>query len=192
MNMVGIRFHGRGGQGAVVASKILAHAYFKQGLYVQAFPSFGMERKGAAVSAFVRLDSLPIVERGEIKHPDAIIVLDHSLLHKVDIAQGTNAGAHILLNCRDHENQIPIKGPFRVAGVDAAEIALKYGLGSKMAPIINTVILGAYARLAGDLTLSNLLVAIEKGVPVNPKQNMAAAEAAYQAVFRISGDVDAS
>ena len=67
MNMVGIRFHGRGGQGAVVASKILAHAYFKQGLYVQAFPSFGMERKGAAVSAFVRLDSVPIVERGEIK-----------------------------------------------------------------------------------------------------------------------------
>ena len=54
--MFGIRFHGRGGQGAVVASKILANAYFKQGLYVQAFPSFGMERKGAAVSAFVRLD----------------------------------------------------------------------------------------------------------------------------------------
>jgi Pyruvate/2-oxoacid:ferredoxin oxidoreductase gamma subunit len=79
-----------------------------------------------------------------------------------------------------------------VAGVDAAEIALKYGLGSKMAPIINTVILGAYARLAGDLALSNLLVAIEKGAPVNPKQNMAAAEAAYQAVFRISGDVDVS
>jgi 2-oxoacid:acceptor oxidoreductase gamma subunit (pyruvate/2-ketoisovalerate family) len=192
MNMVGIRIHGRGGQGAVVASKILANAYFKQGLYVQAFPSFGMERKGAAVSAFVRLDSLPIVERGEIKHPDAIIVLDHSLLHKVDVAQGAMPGALILLNCKNHEKQIPIEGPFRVAGVDAAKIALKYGLGSKIAPVINTVIIGAFARLAGDLTLSSLLAAIEKGVPVNPKQNMAAAEAAYQAVFRISGDVDAS
>ena len=192
IEIVGIRFHGRGGQGAVVASKILANAYFKQGLYVQAFPSFGMERKGAAVSAFVRLDSVPIVERGEIKHPAVVIVLDSSLLHKVDIAQGAKPGALILLNCKDHENQIPIEGSFRVAGVDAAKIALKYGLGSKTAPIINTVILGAFARLAGDLALSNLLEAIETGVPVNPKQNMAAAEAAYQAVFRISGDVDAA
>ncbi|MDD5170974.1 MAG: 2-oxoacid:acceptor oxidoreductase family protein [Syntrophales bacterium] len=190
--MVGIRFHGRGGQGAVVASKILANAYFRQGLYVQAFPSFGMERKGAAVSAFVRLDSLPIVERGEIKHPDAVIVLDHSLLRKVDIAQGANPGAQILLNCGDHENQVSIKGPFRLAGVDATKIALQYGLGSKMAPIINTMIIGAYARLAGDLTLANLLAAVETGVPDNPKQNIAAAEAAYQAVFRISGDFDAT
>ena len=190
--MIGIRFYGRGGQGAVVASKILANAYFQQGLYVQAFPSFGMERKGAAVSAFVRLDNVPIVERGEIKHPSSVIVLDSSLLHKVDIAQGAKPGALILLNCREHANPIIIDGSFRVAGVDAARIALQYGLGSKMAPIINTVILGAYARISGDLTLSNLLEAIETGVPVNPKQNMAAAEAAYHAVFRISGDVDAA
>ena len=189
--MVGIRFHGRGGQGAVVASKILAHAYFKQGLYVQAFPSFGMERKGAAVSAFVRLDSVPIVERGEIKNPSVVIVLDSSLLRKVDVAHGARPDALILLNCTENESQNPIKGSFRVAGVDAVKIALQHGLGSKTAPIINTVILGAYARVSGDLTLSNLLEAIEKGVPVNPKQNMAAAEAAYQAVFRISGDVNA-
>lgn len=189
--MVGIRFHGRGGQGAVVASKILANAYFKQGLYVQAFPSFGMERKGAAVSAFVRLDSLPIVERGEIKYPTAVIVMDSSLLPKVDVTQGAKTGALILLNCRGQESPIDLKGPFRVAGVDAVKIALEYGLGSRMAPIINTVIIGAFARLAGDLALSNLLEAIETGVPVNPKENMAAAEAAYQAVFRRSGDVDA-
>lgn len=189
--MVGIRFHGRGGQGAVVASKILANAYFKQGLYVQAFPSFGMERKGAAVSAFVRLDSVPIVERGDIKNPAVVIVLDSSLLRKVDVAHGAKPDALILLNCKDSENQNPIKGSFRVAGVDAVKIALQHGLGSKTAPIINTVILGAYARVSGDLTLSNLLEAIETGVPVNPKQNMAAAEAAYQAVFRISGDVNA-
>jgi len=189
--MVGIRFHGRGGQGAVVASKILANAYFKQGLYVQAFPSFGMERKGAAVSAFVRLDNIPIVERGEIKHPSSVIVLDSSLLNKVDVAQGAKPDALILLNCRENGNRIGIKGSFLVAGVDAVKIALQYGLGSKIAPIINTVILGAYARISCDLTLSNLLEAIEEGVPVNPKQNVAAAEAAYQAVFGISGDIDA-
>jgi pyruvate ferredoxin oxidoreductase gamma subunit/2-oxoisovalerate ferredoxin oxidoreductase gamma subunit len=191
MNMVGIRFHGRGGQGAVVASKILAHAYFKQGLYVQAFPSFGMERKGAAVSAFVRLDSAPIAERGDIKNPDVVIVLDFSLLRKVDVTQGAKPGALILLNCRENESQSPIQGSFRVAGVDAVKIALLHGLGSKTAPIINTVILGAYARMSGDLALANLLEAIQKGVPVNQKQNMAAAEAAYEAVFRISGDGNA-
>jgi 2-oxoacid:acceptor oxidoreductase gamma subunit (pyruvate/2-ketoisovalerate family) len=176
VELVGIRFYGRGGQGAVVASKILANAYFKQGFYVQTFPSFGMERKGAAVSAFVRLDNIPVVERGEIKHPSSVIVLDSSLLHKVDIAQGAKPGALI----------------FRLAGVDAARIALRYGLGSKVAPIVNTVILGAYARISGDLMLSNLLQAIETGVPVNPKQNMAAAEAAYHAAFGISGDIDAA
>ncbi len=131
--MVGIRFHGRGGQGAVVASKILVHAYFKQGLYVQAFPSFGMERKGAAVSAFVRLDSVPIVERGDIKNPDVVIVLDSSLLRKVDVTQGVKPNALILLNCRENENQNPFKGSFRVAGVDAVKIALQHGLGSKTA-----------------------------------------------------------
>lgn len=175
----------------MVASKILASAYFKQGLFVQAFPYFGMERKGAAVSAFVRLDSVPIVERGEIKHPAAVIVLDSSLLHRVDIAQGAKAGALILVNCKAHEQAFPKDGSFRMAGVDAVQIALKHGLGSMTAPIINTVILGAFARLAGDLTLSNLLEAIQTGVPVNPKQNMTAAEEAYRAVFRISGDVDA-
>jgi 2-oxoacid:acceptor oxidoreductase gamma subunit (pyruvate/2-ketoisovalerate family) len=192
MNMVGIRFHGRGGQGAVVASKILANAYFRQGFYVQAFPSFGMERKGAAVAAFVRLDSIPIVERGDIRNPSAVIVLDYSLLRRVDVVHGARPGALILLNCRENENRNPIDGSFRVAGVDADRIALKYGLGSKTAPIINTVIIGAYARLAGDLTLANLLTAIESGVPMNPEQNMAAAEEAYQAAFRISGDFDAT
>lgn len=192
MNMVGIRFHGRGGQGAVVASKILAHAYFKQGLYVQAFPSFGMERKGAAVSAFVRLDSDAIVERGEIKSPNVVIVLDSSLLGKVDVTRGAQPDALILINCRENEKQDLIKGRFRVAGVDAVKIALQHELGSKMAPNINTVILGAYAGVSGDLALSNLLAAIEKGVPVNPEQNMAAAAAAYRAVFRISGDIDAA
>jgi len=175
----------------VVASKILAGAYFKQGLYVQAFPSFGMERKGAAVSAYVRLDRFPIVERGEIKNPSAIIVMDSSLLRKVDVTQGAEAGALILLNCKSHDAPIGLEGHFRVFGVDAVQIALEHGLGSRTAPIINTVILGAYAKVSGDLALPNLLEAIEKAIPANPKQNLAAAEAAYHDVFQISGEVDA-
>lgn len=190
--MVGIRFHGRGGQGAVIASKILANAYFKQGFYVQAFPSFGMERKGAAVSAFVRIDGVPIVERGEIRDPSAVIVLDSTLLGRVDVTQGVRPGARILLNCRQIETMAPIEGSYLVAGVDAVKIALEHGLGTKTAPTINTVILGAYAQLAGDLSIENLLEAIEAGVPDNQNKNMAAAEAAYHSIFRISGDFDAT
>ena len=90
--MIGIRFHGRGGQGAVLASKILARAYFAQGFYVQSFPSFGMERKGAAVAAFVRVSTNPIVERGEIQNPSIVVVLDSTLLQMVDITKGLEPG----------------------------------------------------------------------------------------------------
>jgi len=188
--MIGIRIHGRGGQGAVIASKILANAFFMEGQYVQAFPSFGMERKGAAVAAFIRVSDAPIAERGEIKNPSSVIVLDTSLLPKVDVAKGAPPGSIILLNSRDRDIGFHPALDYRVAGVDAVMIALRFGLGSKTAPIINTVILGAYARLCPGLSLSNLLKAIESGVPSAPDSNVAAAEAAYRAVFRISGDID--
>lgn len=189
--MAGLRIHGRGGQGAVLASKILANAYFKEGMFVQAFPSFGMERKGAAVAAYVRVDDAPISERGEIESPSSIIVLDTSLLSKEDVTRGTEPGALLLLNTRDRDIAFPNRDGFRVAGVDAVRISLQFGLGTKSAPLINTVILGAYVRLCKDLSLSNLLQAIESCVPSNPESNQAAAEAAYRAVFRISGDLDA-
>ena len=78
--MIEIRFHGRGGQGAVIASKVLASAIYKQGQYAQSFPSFGVERRGAPVAAFTRIDDKPILIRCEIYQPDHLIVLDPTLL----------------------------------------------------------------------------------------------------------------
>ncbi len=72
----------------MVASKILAKAYFRQGLFVQAFPAFGMERRGAPVAAYVRVDTAPILARGEITHPDVCVVLDPKLLELIDVAKG--------------------------------------------------------------------------------------------------------
>jgi pyruvate ferredoxin oxidoreductase gamma subunit len=109
--MVGTRFHGRDGQGAVVASKILVNADFKQGLFVPASPSFGMERKGATASTFARLDSIPIVERGEIRNPASVIVLDSSVLYRADLVQGAKTGALIPLNCSGDERPISAEGP---------------------------------------------------------------------------------
>ncbi|HSW68358.1 MAG TPA: 2-oxoacid:acceptor oxidoreductase family protein [Bacteroidales bacterium] len=192
ISMIGIRLHGRGGQGAVVASKILAKAYFSEGFYVQAFPSFGMERKGASVSAFVRVDTDRIVERGEIRNPSIAIVLDPSLLQMVDVTRGMAPGGLILLNFPNNNSTPLIKGPFRVACVDANTIALNFGLGSKMSPIINTVILGAFVKLVDNLTINNLVEAIKHGVPVKSEENALAALAANEEVRWIRGEHDES
>jgi len=190
--MIGIRFHGRGGQGAVLASKILASAYFAQGFYVQSFPFFGMERKGAAVAAFVRVATRPIVERGEILSPSIVVVLDSTLLQMVDVTKGVGPGGTILLDYLAQDDRRPLEGPFRIAAVDARSIALEYGLGTKIAPIVNTVILGAFAKIAGDLNLEHLITAIKASVPINPEQNAAAAHASYSAVHWIQGQPAAS
>lgn len=85
--MIEIRFHGRGGQGAVTAAEILAKAAFKDGKYSQAFPFFGVERRGAPVMAFTRIDDKPIDLRYQIYNPDYVLVLDDGLLNVVDVFQ---------------------------------------------------------------------------------------------------------
>ena len=188
--MIGIRFHGRGGQGGVLASKILAQAFFRQGSYVQAFPAFGMERRGAAVAAYVRKSSAPILERGEVKDPAMVIVLDPSLLKTVDVTQGLQEEGTVLVNHPQRPEDVGLRGNFRVATVDASRIALKHGLGSRLSPIVNTVILGAYARLASDLDLAHLLSAIGEKVPVKAEVNVKAAEEAFHNVQRSGSDAN--
>ena len=183
-SVLGIRMHGRGGQGAVVASKILAKAYFKEGLYVQAFPAFGMERRGAAVAAYVRVDSSPALARGEIVNPDVCVVLDPKLLEMVDVTTGLAPGAPIVLNYA--EGQVPrnLAERYTLALIDANQIAVDHHLGSRLAPIINTVVLGAYLKVAPEPRLSpeTLFQAIEEGVPAKKQENAAAAREAYERV----------
>jgi len=177
-----IRLHGRGGQGAVVASKILADAYFRQGFFVQAFPVFGVERRGMAVAAFVRVDQLPILERGEVRNPNAVIVLDPTLLGMIEIVRGLHPQGTVLVNHCLAPEAIPLRGQFNLATVDASKIALKHRLGSPLAPIVNAVILGAFARLEKNLELKNILSAIRDGVPDKPEANVAAAQEAFDKV----------
>ena len=91
-----IRFHGRGGQGAVIGSEVLAHAFFLENRYVQAFPSFGVERRGAPVMAFCRIDEQPIHLRNQIYTPDHVVVLDASLLQNAAVTQGLKAGGTVV------------------------------------------------------------------------------------------------
>ncbi|GBC79558.1 MAG: 2-oxoacid:acceptor oxidoreductase family protein [Acidobacteriota bacterium] len=179
-----LRIHGRGGQGAVIASEILAEAAFLAGAYVQAFPSFGSERRGAPVAAFFRMDDKPILVRTEVYQPDGVVVLDESLvtLGLANVTQGLKVGGFVLLNSSKEPEAFAHLGPFTVATVDASRIAVEHHLGSLTAPIVNTAILGALAALTGWVSLSHLEEAIRHHVPVKPEENVAAARKAFEMV----------
>jgi len=182
--MIEIRIHGRGGQGAVVASKILADAVFSEGQQVQAFPHFGVERRGAPVAAFMRIDKNPIRLRNEIYEPDHLVILDPTLTGNPSVMKGLKPGGIILINTDFPPEKFAGHGDFRIATVDASKIALSHRLGSRSAPIVNTAILGALARVIPVCSLEAIVVAISEGVPVYADRNAAAARDAYsQVVF---------
>jgi 2-oxoacid:acceptor oxidoreductase gamma subunit (pyruvate/2-ketoisovalerate family) len=174
-----IRFHGRGGQGAVIASTIFATALFDEGKNVQAFPYFGVERRGAPVTAFLRMDDRPVRIRSEITEPDLVVVLDTFLMKYVNVALGLKPDGRILINSPKKPEMFK-EFKNKVATVDATGIALKHGLGSKMSPIVNTAIIGAMVKLMGIVKLESVLSAIKYGVPVKKEENAAAAKEAYE------------
>lgn len=180
--MTEIRFHGRGGQGAVVASNILAVAFFLEGRYVQAFPAFGVERRGAPVEAYVRVDECKVVLRTNVYHPDHVVVLDPTLIEVVDVTRGLPAGGTLLLNTDRAPDAYPGLAGFRACCVDASRIALRHGLGSRTHPIVNTAILGAFARATGLVSLDAVCRAIREEVPSHHEENAAAAREAYDGV----------
>ena len=181
--MIEIRFHGRGGQGVVVASRILASAAFKEGRNVQSFPFFGVERRGAPVTAFTRIDSKKIRIKSQIYQPDCVIVLDPSLLKTVDITRGLKKNGMILINSKHG----PSRFRFGLSGnkvftVDAYTIALKYGLGNPVSPIVNTAVLGAFARINKNLKLSSITSSIKEYIFIKLEKNIMAAKEAYEKV----------
>jgi 2-oxoacid:acceptor oxidoreductase gamma subunit (pyruvate/2-ketoisovalerate family) len=180
--MIEIRIHGRGGQGSVIASKILAAAAHKDGLYAQSFPAFGVERRGAPVLAFTRIDRERVNLRCQIYKPDHVVVLDPTLLLSIDVTAGLKEGGSVLINSAEAPPYFGLPADFKVATVDANAIAIEKGLGSKTAPIINTAILGAFAKLTGVVSLEAIEKAIVEGAPVKREENAEAARKAYESV----------
>ncbi len=180
--MIEIRFHGRGGQGAVVASEILASALFSEGKYVQTFPQFGVERRGAPVAAFLRIDDKPVNLRCRVYKPDHIIVLDPILIESVNVTDGLKKGGWIVINTSKSPKDFSNFNEFKVATVDASDIAIRYGLGHRTSPIVNTAILGAFARVVGIVKLESILEAMNEHVPIKLEKNKKAAMEAYQEV----------
>jgi len=174
-----IIFFGRGGQGAVVASEILAEAYFRAGYFVQSFPSFGVERRGAPVTAFLRIDREFIYLRSMIYQADSGLVLAADIAQSPTFRSSLKDGGLVVIN--SPENVTGLSG-LNISCVDATGIALEFGLGSQAQPVVNTAMLGAFARTSGDLELDVLLRAVENKVPQKTEQNKHATQKAYESV----------
>lgn len=180
--MTAIRFHGRGGQGAVIASKLLASAFFREGWQVQAFPSFGAERTGVPVAAFLRIDQARIAQHYQVYEPDHVVVLDPVLLKTVTVTTGLREGGWIIVNSAADPGTLDLPEAFNVATCDATAIALAHGLGSRTIPIVNTAMAGAFAAVTDLVTLDSVIHAIADVVPVAVSENTAAAVDAFGSV----------
>jgi 2-oxoisovalerate ferredoxin oxidoreductase gamma subunit len=180
--MIELRIHGRGGQGAVVASKVLAEAAFLRGRYVQSYPDYGVERRGAPVVAFARIAEPGDEDfvRQDIREPDHLLILDASLLARPATLSGLKPGGWVVVNSSASPDALGIPGEFKVATVDAADIAVRHGLGSRAQPVVNTAILGAFVRATGVVSLDALVEAITQTVPVKAERNRDAASEAYE------------
>lgn len=147
--MVEIRFHGRGGQGAVTSAELAALAAIEEGKYAQAFPSFGPERRGAPVMSFVRISEKPICTREKVYEPNYVVVLDPTLLKLVNVEAGLKPGGIIIVNTTKSAEQIRKETGIKakLATVDASHIAIE----TMRVPITNTTMLGALIKAVPGL-----------------------------------------
>jgi pyruvate ferredoxin oxidoreductase gamma subunit/phenylglyoxylate dehydrogenase gamma subunit len=153
-----VRIHGRGGQGAVMASGILAAALVKEGRHVMAIPAFGFERRGAPVVAFLRFDDRPIRRITNIYAPDTVIVIDPTVARSIDVFAGMKAGGTLVQSTKRAVSDMALPPHLaRVATCDAVGIAMSIF----RRPITNTIMLGAFARATGQVGVDSLVAALE-------------------------------
>jgi len=175
-----IRIHGRGGQGAVTAGIILAQALFNDGKYVQTFPIFGVERRGAPVAAFVRVGDTEVMQRYNVYKPGDVIVLDRALIEmeSVNVYAGIRPNGHVFINDFGAMGERRIGDDYYIHNVHATKIALKHGLGHQQAPIVNTAMVGVYLGYY-RVPLEHGLAAVEKHSPFKTDANKKAFEEGY-------------
>jgi pyruvate ferredoxin oxidoreductase gamma subunit len=183
-----IRLHGRGGQGVVTAAELLATAAFLDGHEAQAFPSFGSERMGAPVAAYCRISDVPIRVREPIGSPDAILVVDATLLHQAGVLAGLRPGGYVLINSVRSADELGVErivgeSNVEVRAVPATDLAREF-IGRAQP---NVCLLGAFAALTGRVTLGSLATAVRERFPrALADANLAAAKAAFASVSEAS------
>jgi len=172
-----VRIHGRGGQGSVTAAELLAVAAFEDGQFSQAFPFFGVERRGAPVTAFARLSDKKIRLRSQIYEPDYVIVQDATLISAVDVTAGLKPNGIVIVNSEKSAEDVGLDAGIDVRTIDATGIALDI-IGR---PIVNTTLLGAFAGATGEIGIDSIKQSILARFPGKIGEvNVQAAEKAYK------------
>jgi len=173
-----VRIHGRGGQGAVLACSILAKALIDDGKHAVAIPSFGFERRGAPVAAFLRFSDAPIRAMTNVYHPDCVVCIDPTVHRTIDIYAGMKPGGTVVLTTKAQLDELKFPDSVARAGLcDAVGIALPI----YRKPVTNAVMLGAFARTTGLLSLTALKEALQQMDfrDAGLTQNLDAAERGY-------------
>lgn len=183
--MIEIRFHGRGGQGAVTSAELVALAVIEKGKFAQSMPSFGPERRGAPVQAYLRVSDEQIRVRAEVTHPDIVVVLDDGLLHVLDVTAGLKTGGLVVVNTKKSEPEI--RGAMRYKGRLATVDALTIALETLRVPITNTTMIGSLLKATSIVTIDDVVLQINNRF--NPKlaeRNVLALKRAFEET-KISG-----
>jgi pyruvate ferredoxin oxidoreductase gamma subunit len=176
--MLQIIVQGRGGQGAQTAGNLIASAFFAEGREVQSFASYGGARRGTPVSSYIRVDERPVRVRCDIERADAILCFDATLL-EARLLAAAHAGTLIVVNsARPREEWARTLPAYRVIPVDALAISRRAGLGR----IVNSALLGAFARAIGTPSLPTLERTLGERSPKLHDENIAACEAGYREV----------
>jgi pyruvate ferredoxin oxidoreductase gamma subunit len=156
-NLYEIRWHGRGGQGAVTAAKIVAQAaYFKGYQGVSAAPSFGAERRGVPVSALTRISVETIAVVSQVENPNVVVVLDQSLLKYEEVTSGLKRDGWLIVNSSIHPKELKINGAFNIAVADATKVCRELGLMVGGLPMVNTAMLGAFSCATQVIDIPNI------------------------------------
>ncbi len=173
-----VRWHGRGGMGAVTSAELVARAAISEGKYAQSFPSFGPERRGAPVLAFLRISDEFIRIRTNIYEPDIVVVLDPGLLRATDVTSGLKDKGKIIINSRKSPDELKSEFGFNwpVATVNAIKIAREtIGL-----PITNTTMIGALLKVTDDVKVDSLIEQLQERFGARAGGNIEAMRRAYR------------
>ena len=178
-----IKFHGRGGQGVVMASQMLGLAFFKADMYPQCYSVFGGERRGAPVVSFLRVDKERILLKCDIQRPDELLFFDTTLINEEEIRELMAPGAKILINTNANPDDFKGLSDYTLGLIDATGIAESVGLGH----VINTTVIGAYCRFTGHISLEHLKEAAGEMVPAKVDANKEAVQKGYDGLTVIEG-----
>ena len=172
-----VRWHSRGGLGAVTSAELVARSAISEGKYAQSFPSFGPERRGAPVLAFLRVSDGPIKTRTVVYKPDVVAVLDPGLLYAVDVTSGLKDNGRIIINSRKSPAELKCEFEYRwpVAAINATKIAREtIGL-----PITNTAIIGALLKVTEIVKMDSVVSQLQERFGPGAGANIEAVKRAY-------------